>query len=368
MAGLGNKLYTTTDAGSTFSTYDSGSAVYNNRFCAAAYGGGVWLAFTLLNKKCFRSTDGVSWTDEGAIAFPSSYTATRGAYYVGGTFYVFENGYANVASSTDGQTWAVSSTGLPATPSVVAWDGIQWLAMNGDDIRIAESPTGPWALFSNNLPSEINPSFAWWYPTTGGALFLSNYANPDYGYQSVHFGQVGPFPETFWDADYHQSDAYTLDEGTRRATRTAVEDGTYKRARASKSASSGKVYWEYQNVADQGQAGFVILFGTSKEGDSQDTNMAFSLGLSFAGGSNGSTVMLAWDIDSGQYWIGADGVWEGSGNPATNSNWSGSAVGGGDNYHPTFTCAHTGVACTFALSAADQTYSAPSGFTPIGDL
>lgn len=183
------------------------------------------------------------------------------------------------------------------------------------------------------------------------------------------------------------SAAITLTDSNRLATYVAASfsNGWVK---AYRPRNAGKYYWEVivTNVSSfaYGYMGWTsIANGTtgSPMGNGYSWRMLVSTGsilfLRSGGGTytasigaiaNGATIMCALDIDADKVWLGVNGTWYNSGNPAAGTNPTLSkAVTGADmnitSGRPFVEFAETGT-CTAAMRGAvsDVNYSVPSGF------
>lgn len=100
--------------------------------------------------------------------------------------------------------------------------------------------------------------------------------------------------------------------------------------------------------------GFIFQHDSSSAGD----DYSFGCG-------NGSVIMFAVDMDNGKFWLGVDGAWLNSGNPASGTNpvFNDSSIAATD----ISACAATVVvgsgSITTKFEATEFTYSIPSGFS-----
>jgi hypothetical protein len=145
-------------------------------------------------------------------------------------------------------------------------------------------------------------------------------------------------------------------------------------ARANKSRSSGKWYWEVRIDNKQEQ---VTGIGTSSAnledypGDDINgfgyasfgqkcNNGCSGYGASF---SAGNIIGIALDLDSGKIWFAKDNVWQASGDPAAGTDEAFSGIAG--TFFPMHGLYGISDDATARFNAAEQTYSAPSGFNSI---
>ncbi len=147
-------------------------------------------------------------------------------------------------------------------------------------------------------------------------------------------GQRGPTSFTTWNPADKSADI-TLSNGNLTMTETATNDG----ARAVAEKTSGKHYFEVTNgnppanrSADDGLGLAVIgqSLGSNFGGGSEESWAFFTAGdKSFNNlitacaddwQQTGDVAMCAFNADTGECWFGTNGVWGGSGNPATGAN------------------------------------------------
>ena len=147
--------------------------------------------------------------------------------------------------------------------------------------------------------------------------------------------------------------------------------------------SSGK--WYAEIVATSGTAARVFGFcDSSCRGESFLGNMSKSIGFLSGGASKftsgigvssswgtsftitaGDVLNMAMDIDNGKVWIGKNGTWLGSGDPATGANAAGLIPAG--TWHFAMSCQNNGTG-TYTLNTTSVTGSIPSGFSVLPSM
>jgi hypothetical protein len=169
----------------------------------------------------------------------------------------------------------------------------------------------------------------------------------------------------------------TLSNGDKTATH-GTSGGTYSIIRSATSHASGKWYAEILCVS-------LTRFGTnippgyaisSEAGYSDTTNpsplvyvLRGAIGYSGAATTEvvaGDYVMLAIDIAAQKAWVGRNGVWFNSGDPAAGTNPSHAAMGAGT--FRLFSTQNSGSALvsTIRTAAADMASAIPTGFSAWG--
>ena len=158
---------------------------------------------------------------------------------------------------------------------------------------------------------------------------------------------------TFNPLQTSRTSGVTLSEGNLKLT----SDGYYKGAISTIAVNSGKWYWELCNVAtDYFQTGFTTIkdFTTVTGSDyaqgqyiynqSNGTSIEGYGTLSVSGGSNtitadsnGDIIQFALDLDNGRFYVGKNGTWINSSNPATGTNYFYGDWYTAGNYYSPFT-------------------------------
>ena len=149
---------------------------------------------------------------------------------------------------------------------------------------------------------------------------------------------------------------------------------------------AGKYYWEVLlSAAAQTSTIYAGLsaFGLSNMSGSDTANLGFmwnQAGTYFFNGSSSVShgtfdqrtdrLMFAYDGATGKVWCGKNGTWNQSGDPATGANPA--ATLSADQRRRMLACINMGTTAasqdpifTFCGEASQQTYSAPSGFSPL---
>lgn len=149
--------------------------------------------------------------------------------------------------------------------------------------------------------------------------------------------------------------------------------------------AGGKFYWEIE-VDTLGNDSDIFL-GVRRSSDSITSGISpltgaqyalfrgsggglFVSGWTASGGSYaayaaGDVMMFALDCDTGKFWIGKNGTWFGSGDPAAGTNEFGSGMPAATDFEPFFTTANTpasNVQVTLCTSPGDISYTVPTGF------
>lgn len=211
-------------------------------------------------------------------------------------------------------------------------------------------------------------------------------------FTAAEFAYVMPTGFTAWDGTTDVNDV-SWDPATKNAGATLTNSnktaesngggGAYANVRSRIARASGKWYFETQlltigsafmpgvgvsrilpanndNELGAYTGGFEIRANGSKYIQGSLTSLGAAYGVN-------DVVMVAVDVTAGKVWFGKNGTWFASGNPAAGTGEHATGATGG-----MFAGASTGPSgsqgkLTVRLVAADQTYSAPSGFTAWGE-
>lgn len=190
-----------------------------------------------------------------------------------------------------------------------------------------------------------------------------------------------------WDSSYKEA-GITLSNGNATATVSGPVDSVYEVTFGNIQIDSGdKVYWEIQTGTAINNLTVYISVGIAGTASTLDSWIGISTpqvgfvsngneyenGKSLSPGRYSSVtfaandiIMMAVDFDNKKMWIGKNGTWFASGNPASGTNYinttplklSGSA------YRPAVGLYAASQTCTI-YSGNDTTYSPPSGFTQL---
>jgi len=133
----------------------------------------------------------------------------------------------------------------------------------------------------------------------------------------------------------------------------------WRNVRATLSKSAGKWYWEVR-VDGTGYYTYIAT-GVGKADESLSELIVNSYYSSSLGA--GDIIGVALDLDAGKLWIAVNNTWLNSGDPAAGTNEYKSGLSG--SYFPMEGLFDYGDEVTARFSAADQTYSPPSGFSPL---
>ena len=171
----------------------------------------------------------------------------------------------------------------------------------------------------------------------------------------------------------------TLSEGNLKVQASTAQ---WELARSTFFLSSGKHYWEFTWTGSvTSSSGYQMGLKTPESTLSAAAQQAGSYAFQYtsiyqtAGSLNtftvspgstttGDTVMFAYDADAGKMWIGVNGTWNGSGNPATGANpdWTNLPTTGLSPFAGCY-----GSANTITLNAGQRAfkYTNHSGFSPL---
>lgn len=161
---------------------------------------------------------------------------------------------------------------------------------------------------------------------------------------------------------------------------TFPNDGNTKAIRASTGKSSGKWYWEINvttlgsdstssRVGIKGSAQSLTINGASTVQWMADAqvyeNTTQVAGDSSSNWAQSSVLMIAMDVDALKFWVGINGTWSFSANPAAGTGGKNLTASG--TWHPwalldDFTA---GMVLTLNCGATAFTYTPPSGFSAI---
>lgn len=166
------------------------------------------------------------------------------------------------------------------------------------------------------------------------------------------------------------------------AEKTTWSDWGYDTARATKSFSSGKWYWEVKHGAQYGSVGIadssVTLngeIGASAGGYSYCCNgNKYNNAVETAYGdtwcetvpANSPVVSIALDLDNGKIWFALDGTWQESGDPANGTNEAFSGFSG--TFYPAVSKGYGEGIFLANFGASSFAETIPSGFSRIDDL
>lgn len=185
-------------------------------------------------------------------------------------------------------------------------------------------------------------------------------------------------PPTTWNPS--DNGGLTLSNGNLTAAPNP-SSSSYQTVRATNGYSTGKRYFEiHLDSAGDSVYGQVGVLGASASlTDSvsnsavgwayyQETGEKYHSGVAASYGSawtTGTVVGCAVDLNAGLIWWSFNGAWIASGNPATGANPAFTGLSG-TLFPATSIYANNGDTVTARFSSADQTYTAPSGFTAWG--
>jgi hypothetical protein len=193
-------------------------------------------------------------------------------------------------------------------------------------------------------------------------------------------------PTTTWSTDDATAAGFTLSNGN--TIWTIPSGAAWRSIRSTTSKSTGLVYFECKCTAGEG-IGIYQMIGLADAGFVASSNYlgAVSYSIGYGDGNNvfnsagfssngptlpstppavGDVEMMAVNFTSSQFWVGLNGTWMGSGDPATGTNPSGAFVPA--TVGPLF-AAMSGYDATNSDSwqlcpnAATQKYALPAGFS-----
>jgi hypothetical protein len=193
-------------------------------------------------------------------------------------------------------------------------------------------------------------------------------------------GGGGSGSTTTWNPADKTSINLVLSNGDLTASETV---GTSEAVRSTTGVSSGKHYWEIEldllesndahGIRVTGDAiGTAVTSGTTCSLRADGTLFA-SGGASSAGGNapasyvTGDVLMFALDMDNGKLWIGKNGAWPGSTNPATNTGHTFTSIPAGT--HKAYAWSNNEASMdsitTINCGATAFNYTPPSGFSAL---
>lgn len=164
-------------------------------------------------------------------------------------------------------------------------------------------------------------------------------------------------------------------------TATFPNDGNTKGIRATTGKSAGKWYWEL-NVNSLGSDSSNTLVGFKLASQNLIINSAGTVswapsqqvrenttqvnGDASSDWAAGNVLMLAMDVDALKVWVGVNGTWAFSGNPAAGTNQAANLPSAG-TWHPWALLNDFVAGCAFTINcgATAFTYTPPSGFSAI---
>ncbi|MCZ7593713.1 MAG: hypothetical protein M5U16_01455 [Hyphomicrobium sp.] len=166
----------------------------------------------------------------------------------------------------------------------------------------------------------------------------------------------------------------TLSQGDLQVAPSSYAGNNWRKVHATETTgTSGKYYFEGVAVTAGGIGNNLgIGFDATTNSPAQVSTMTHGTPYSISGGSiaNGGVIMVAIDISAGKFWYGKNGVWNGTGNPATGANPDGTFTAG-TSYYP---AAYVGISSDNTNVSAIRarflptswSYVAPSGFGALG--
>lgn len=176
------------------------------------------------------------------------------------------------------------------------------------------------------------------------------------------------------------SSAITLSDGNLIATNSGTN--SWNHGRGTMFASSGKWYYEWTPTAGSyAEAGWMTdVGGNDHVEEESDPDTTYYRGVGSAGRgvvigdgspdtgpanfSNGDVVMMAIDVDTMKFWVGVDGTWYNSGDPAAGSNATGTwSARLGYAIAPWYGC-FLNTSETFNFGQSSFAHTIPTGFNP----
>ena len=293
-----------------------------------------------------------------------------------GTTRIYLNGVpqASTGPFADATNYTAPTTVYVGSYSATAGDSFDGRI---DDLRITKGIaryTGPF-----NIPAEAFPDFegdAGYFDLPRTVLSIHAEINP-----------VSSTLDSFNPSPVNTRTGVTFSNGNKTVAYVSASASNYA-AIATRARRSGKYYWEVRLI-NQGNGtlmGFVRASIARTPGWIQQLqstpaadpgNGAFRIdagggtayqaasGPTVAGAGVNKTYMFAVDFDNAKIWIGIDGVWHNSGNPAAGTNQTLSMT----SFVAGFPCVNSngsfggGSEFTIRLSDVDVEYSIPTGFS-----
>ena len=310
------------------------SSQNRNFFFKGAVGQSIGVA---AGNHVWDSADGVSWTYRGQS----------------GTSVTLTSAYVEISGTTN---IAFTNTNFD---SVVYWDAAIGYGL----------PNGPGSGSAETFDVEANGS-------DGADRFVDSPVNGNEASTGAAGQRRGNYC-CFNPLDKHSS--LTISDGN---LKVQASTSQWELARSTFFLSSGKHYWEFtwtgSVTSSSGvQMGLKTPDSTLSAAAAQAGSYAFqyttiystngnqnSVVISPGSVTSGDTVMFAYDADAGKMWIGVNGTWNGSGNPATGANpdWTNLPRTGLSPFAGCY-----GSSNTITLNAGQKAfkYTNHSGFSPI---
>lgn len=283
------------------------------------------------------------------------------------------DGYMTEINFVDGQQLTPSSFGETDTTTGV-WKPKKYAGTygtNGFYLNFSDNSGATATTIGKDYSGNGNN----WTPNnisvTAGVTYDSMVDSPTVGATSSNYAVLNPL------------DKYSSTIGASEANLKLVSTsgGSYQQIRNTIGMSSGKYYMEWVIVSQgtAGRTGAALIKGNSPLSGAagSDTYSWVNHGDGYAYYNNGTTalstgsittgtdvVMYAFDADSGKFWMGKNGTWDNSGNPATGANpiYSGLTDGpyffGGWNYN-------TSDVVAFNFGQRPFSYTPPTGFVAL---
>jgi hypothetical protein len=299
------------------------------------------------------------------------------AHYIGQrSSAVYPNHYMTEVNFIDGQALTPTSFGY-VNPTTGIWSPAKFVGgygTNGFYLNFSDNSNTTAATLGADYSGNGNNWTPNNFSVTAGAGNDSLVDSPtSYGVDTGVGGEVRGNYATLNPLD---KGALDLTDGNLTFQRTSSLTNWEQSRSTIQLPSSGKWYWEckYNSGSNDGIFNGVTIasadlttdfaggtyagyYGyTSLNGSVVNNNSSSVLGSSL---SVGDTVMIAVDVTNTNLWIGVNGTWLGSGNPATNTNASIGSIPAG--VFPTCGSRSTGNgSVNFGQRAF--TYTAPSGF------
>lgn len=281
------------------------------------------------------------------------------------------------------------------------WKRVAWARRNGttygfiDGVLQWSYTTAQTFLSTRPLVIGANFSFGGLFDgrmrnlriTRGVGRWIANYT-------PSAFNTSAPAKVRWDDTSTYASSPLVLSNSNQRVSLTSSDSSIAKTVRGTKPKWAGKWYFEiYVNTIVSGTtttsgagvasedlpwttAGLATSTGTTNTRvalwpDSTGSTGRIYKGSSFVTGTGiaemdaGRVLQFAVDLDNREIWVGVDGTWHNSGDPAsrTNPTASGAEVPAGKAWYPA--CSPWAGACSFDLysGATECAYSPPSGFS-----
>lgn len=321
-SGTGSGIATSVNDGASFQLQNDPNL--SAAWLSVAFGAGLFVAVNNATE-VWTSPDGFVWTQR---THPLAVSAVR-VRYVGGLFIMVSSVGANLGVSADGITWTSAVHNLGSVSVLDAAFGNDYYVVVGNGI--AKSAYSDEAIDTAWNPNDKDSNISL---TNNNKTAFMNSAGA--GLVRALLGKS----TGLWYYEVYIDDASTAGDNFRVGIATTAEPAT-------NNVCTTAASWGYVQSAKKGNNSSFSVFGDSW--------------------TSGDVISVALNLTSGKVWFGKNGVWQGGGDPAADTNEAFASVSG--TIYPAispflFSGDHRG---TGRFRFSEFTGAIPTGFSPWAD-